>query len=362
MDEETAETPESPSETEAEPDNKPDGESNSPEAIEAAKDEDDEPEEWRNLVKKYESVEDEKERKAAIGKEYWEKTRYVSQVQKERDELKARLTELESNSKPEKVEEEEEVSPDLQAIESREKALEAKQAAFPKVEHQLLVELGKQDDEIAVLEYRLNTALEEEKPTVKAELRAAKAERSHILATYRNLETEKSAIKEKLEDLADRKRSASSRLEIERARQKQAESDRQKFQADFPREIDNYIVRSMDELKVPPDKGLRQDLWETVNESLMVEYWKMGGKDPAAIDHSALVRKHVERYAKRMDIIGRAKFKQFSEKKADVAARLSPTINRTPPPQKETVKPLLPYEVNQRDERLEKARKTFLGR
>lgn len=327
---------------------------------------DDEPEEWRNLVRKYESVTDEKQRKAAIGKAYWENTRHASAVQKERDELKARLAELEqeSTSRPAKQAEEEpeEVPPDLQAIESRKSALEAKQAAIPAREQQLLVKLGEQDDDIAVLQYKLTTALEEEKPTVKAELRAAKAERSYILASYRSLEAEKSEIKEKLEDLADRKRSASSRLDAEKARQKQADKDAETFRRDFPREIDNYIVRSMDELKIPSDPKLRQDVWESVNDSLIAAYGRMNGADSAGVDHAALVKKYVERYAQRMDLIGRVKFKQFSEKKADVAARLSPTLTTRTPKPKEPERPKMPYEIEVRDERLEKARRGFIGR
>ncbi len=334
---------------------------------EGAADEDDEPEEWRNLVKKYESVTDEKARKAAIGKAYWEVTKHASAAQKERDQLKARIAELEAGSTParergEAKPEPEEVPADIQALTSRTKALEAEQAEFPKVESQLLQALGEQDQEIAVLNYQLQTALDEEKPALKAQLRTAKADRANILLRYHSVEQRKREIDEKLEDLTERKRLAGSRLEAEKARQAQAEEERAQFQRDFPRQVDAYIVRFMDELKVPTDEKLRDDLAESVNESLMVANWKMGGQDTRKVDHAALVKDHVVRYAKRMDLIGRAKFKQFSTSKADVVKRLSPTITPRETKPKEPERKPLPYEIEVRDERLEKARRGFIGR
>jgi len=339
---------------------------------ETGSEDDDEPEEWRNLVKKYESVADEKQRKAAIGKAYWENTRHASAVQKERDQLKARLAELEETGRPRAASEEakpepEEVPADIKAIESRTKALETEQAEFPKIEDQLMGALEKTKERISVLQYKLQVSLEEEKPSIEARLEAAHAERNNILLRYHTCKQRLSEIAEKLEDLAERKKLAGSRLDSERARQAQAEEERAQFNRDFPRLVDGYIVRFMDELKVPSGPPgteaakLRDDLAESVNESLMVAYWKMGGQDTRKVDHAALVKDHVTRYAKRMDLIGRAKLQQFSQKKADVAQRLSPTIRPRESKPKEPARPLLPYEVDQVDERVLKARRGFIN-
>jgi hypothetical protein len=113
-----------------------------------------ESEEWKSLEKKFENIEDPAERRRAIGKQYWEKTRYASQVRKEKEDLEHQLEEARTRRAEEARHEPPEESPphpDLERLDSRITALNEKNGRLFEQQQKVLLGVSEVDQGIAVI-------------------------------------------------------------------------------------------------------------------------------------------------------------------------------------------------------------------
>jgi len=136
---------------------------------------------------------------------------------------------------------------------------------------------------------------------------------------------------QRLSDAKARRETVRADAEAERARQKQAAEDKAKFNDEFPSYIDTLIARKADEMGIPSDAAIREDLWEVVNDRLIVQLFRVGGADVSEVDHEELVKSRIEKYVKVHGLTKKAAFAEVSREKAKVAPhKITPGAPLTP--------------------------------
>lgn len=312
-----------------------DSESESDETEQADQDEpsdDDEDESWRNFQKKFNHIKSERDRKAAMGKAWWEKTRYSSQIRKENEELKARLARLEKPPEPERTEPQQ-PPPELARIEQRIQALYAKDQTIQTQQSQALMALSDSDKQVAVIEDRLKDADEYQKAVLEQRLETARVKREAILNRWADLNDKREAISLEMEQrLTDRDWTVKF-LQDKANREQLERRDIETFNAEFPKHVDGLIVAAADDLGAPKDQKIRSSLWKSVNRAVMVDLLKLGEKGLDSVNVPAMVRAHVQEYLQDRDLVGRSKFSKTSAEKLKVAGREAgkPPATRTVP-------------------------------
>lgn len=354
----SAETPEDVSASPAEQTDQPEAEATEESTSQETKPEgEDEPEEWRNLVKKYNGD------KAAAGKAFWETQNYASQVRRENEELKQRLAGLTQPPEPEA----EELAPDLQVLDERLSALKEQIDGHPKRLTELGIKANQLQIEIARYETKAEMAGENEFERDKWEQKArlAKLHLEELGQKFSSAEKALPELKWEITKLNRERASIQRQIDSEKAREVQAQQKAQEFQESFPKQVDDYIKASADELGIPKDPKIRQVMWEQVNEALMVEFWRLESKGILAkdVDVPGLVKAKVERYKKSADEARRVVFGQTSQAKLKTQAAL--TGQKPQPAQKTPRAPQVPNETAEMAELLkreEDARASFMGR
>lgn len=318
----------------------------------------DEPEEWRKFLDKF------KGDKAAAGKAWWEKNNYASQVTKERDELKARITELEQRAtQPTEPPEPEAIPEDLQKLDTYISSLKTKVEALPQKESELVKEIWSLNRDIAKAEARLEDADDLDKPKRElelAKLQARQADRQQQLDAIPE-------IRERYEtDLyrADRDRKAAEAFiqAEERARQEAGEKQTQ-WETSLVSEVNTLIPRIADELKLlsdPKDASIRSAMAEDVYEGLMADLWARANANIKEVNIQELIRARVEKWGKKHGLIQAAKLAQLSKEKTSVAGKPNGTPAKTAPAPT-TVKPLSIHEQVERERAARIAKMAKLG-
>lgn len=319
-----------------------DEDAESAEADEPSGDDDDD-EAWKNFQKKFSHLKSDRDRRAAMGKAFWEKTRYASQVRKENEEFKARLARLEAQPTRDDLKDAAppEPPPELTKIDQRIQVLYQKDQAVQAQQNRSLIELNEADKTLAILEDRLKDADEYQKAILEQRAETAKLKREAVLNRWADLNERREAISLEMEQrLGEREWTAKSIQE--RATRDQSERQSlQEFNAEFPKHVDGLITSSADDLGAPKDPKIRQSLWRTVNRAMMVDLWQLGEKGLQQVNVPAMVRTHVKEYLEDRDLVGRTKFAKVSSEKLKVAGREAGKPARPVPAARPPVPPSL---------------------
>ncbi len=291
---------------------------------------DEEPEDYRKALDKFGGD------KGKFASEFWQAKNALSQAAKEKKQLEARLKELEGRTrqpeKPAAPPTPPEPHPDLKRIDERITTFTKKGEEIAKSQQQALIDLAKQDREIAKLEARVELADELEKPSWQARLDAAQMKRDGIVTKYQNDEERKELNQERLDRAQQEKDFASKHLESAKVRQEQVERERETFFEEFPQQIDGYIKDICDELKVSEDKDVREFLWSGAYAHLvnLLSPYHGQGIPADQVDFQGVLRQHIERSAKVFDVVGRAAIGKLSTAKRSVT-KPAPTPVKAPP-------------------------------
>jgi DNA repair exonuclease SbcCD ATPase subunit len=185
--------------------------------------------------------------------------------------------------------------------------------------------LQKQDEAIIELKTRIKIEGDLADEALKDRLALAEDRRGILADQLESLGREFRSVNARLEDKKSQREAVRADAEAEGQRQKAAQAKAQEFNSEYPQRIDALIFKAADDLGVPDDPEIREDLWETANSKLMAKLFHLG-KDVeiTAADELALVRGYVERFAKTHGFASKAKFAGTSKEKAKVASRIVP--------------------------------------
>jgi hypothetical protein len=309
---------------------------------------DDEPKEWQSLEKKFENIEDERERRRAIGKQYWEKTRYASEVRKENEALKRQLEEAKesrlSEARREQPKDDDEPPPphpDLERLDFRIDTLSEKDKSYYEEQQKLLVSVNKTDQDVAAVKAKIEDADEYTRAVLEQRLEGLEYRKQNLVDRFNDLHDRREDLGYRLDEL-QQQRTYVERVVSDRERQEQDE--RQSLE-EFSREFPGQVSRTIDELADaagldPEDESLRTDLKETVRDRLTVKFWRLGqGQEADDSEIEDMIKSEVSRYIKSRDLAGRAKFGKTSKEKLSVSGkRPAPARRKTsedegaPPP------------------------------
>lgn len=325
--EETEETTSEESEGEADPPDEPSDDEAPTES------DDDEDEAWKNLTKKFDHLKSERDRKAAIGRAYWEKTRYASQTRKELEEAKARLARLDEESKTQPKEDEPPKAPppEIAKLDQRIQGLVQKDSALVQNQRELLDTLRTVDEEIVRWKTKAEDADEYNKALYEQKSETAAVRKATLLQRWADINDRREQLSFDVERLMSDRAWVEQFVRQEEQRKVLEAQSVQEFNQSFPRFVDDQIAEIATELGVPDVKGLREDLRSTVRAKMTVALWKMSQEKVDEVDVPELVRTHVQQYLKRTDLVGRAKFTETSKKKLAVASRGTPPKPTTAP-------------------------------
>jgi hypothetical protein len=282
-----------------------------------------EPKEWVNLVTKYEGD------KAKIGEEFWRATKANAELAKKVKELEARVatpaTKAEEPKPEPKAETKPADHPSIQKLESTITALTTEAEGIQAKGATKYSALQKQDEAIIELKTRIKIEGDLADEALKDRLALAEDRRGILADQLESLGREFRSVNARLEDKKSQREAVRADAEAEGQRQKAAQAKAQEFNSEYPQRIDALIFKAADDLGVPDDPEIREDLWETANSKLMAKLFHLG-KDVeiTAADEQALVRGYVERFAKTHGFASKAKFAGASKEKAKVAHRITP--------------------------------------
>jgi hypothetical protein len=277
-----------------------------------------EPKEWVNLVSKYDGD------KAKIGEEFWRATKANAELAKKVKELEAKVA-TPVAPKPEDQKPAEKPAadhPSIQKLESTITALEAETSTLSTQGSTKYAELQTQDKAILKLEARIEDQGELADDALKQRLELAKDRRENLATQLESLADRFKNKQERLEDLKGKREAVRAEADNESKRQAEQQQKDAEFSKEFPQEVDALIAQAADEIGLPQDDEIRQDLWETANTKLMAYLFKLGkGVILPDVDLKQVVHGYVERFAKTHGFASKTKFAETSREKAKVASR-----------------------------------------
>lgn len=301
-------------------------------------DPDAESEEWDSLEKKFDNIEDEQERRRAIGKQYWEKTRYASKVRKENEELHAEVnrlqaTRVEEDRREQQPQEPAPPHPDLERLDSRINALAEKDSGFFESQQKALISISEVDQQIAVVKDKVGDADEYQRAVLEQRLEHLETRKGNLHDRFLDLKDKREDLEYRLDELGQQREWTAGLLDqqgkdVERERQ-----SREHFKLEFPQQVARSIEALADEAGIAEDDDdLRDDLKQTVKDRLTVKFWKLGqSQEVDDVDVDELIQDEVGRYLKGHDLAGRANFGKRSKEKLSVSGRRpAPTPPKKP--------------------------------
>ena len=304
---------------------------------------DDEPEDWKNLKKKYPHA-DEKTLRAIVSENYWKQTKELarlSKIEKEYEELR----------KPKAApaeEPEEEVPPqELQALDQRIQRLDNRAKELNQATSQKLLDLTKLKESIFELKGQIKMAIDAEKDRLEDRLEVAEAKYD---STYDAWQAKRTSLDDTIDALerAREERRWTEKLHREgEARRKKEQAAVEATLSTIPAQIDSFIDSSFSALKFPLDPQLREDCAEVAREYI-TNYWGRHESELLAdIDSEDLIRKRIEKYMGAHKISKREAF--VKESAARVALTAKPTVGQGKPGSAAPQKGLSQMEIARRN-------------
>lgn len=292
---------------------------------------------WNSLEDKFKYIKDPEDRKNAVANAYWNKATYAKEQRIRAEKAEAKLARLEAErdlAKPPEQPEEEPPHPDVERIDAAIQALVTRSNTIQDGQKVRLTELRRLDIEKSVCDEILKTnTYEDQKPVLEARKRSAETEYNMVREAYLAANEKLGDYQEKYDQLKAN-RDWVVKFNSEQAQRKQREQQElEKFNADFPKEVDTLINEAADELKLPEDKRIRASLWRNVNPGLIQQLRRAKADEVEDVDLKGMVTKLVKEFAEDRDLIGRKAFKEKSDKKLDVTTRSGVAVRKaaTPP-------------------------------
>lgn len=319
-----------------------DGDTGEDEQDPPSDDDEDDDESWKNFTKKFGHFKSERDRRAAMGRAYWDKTNYASRVRKENEELRARVAALDSKKEPERTEPPP-PHPDVQKLSGRIESLEQKGEQLQVRAQDTLIKLAESDKAIARLEAKMEDAEDYEKQILSAKMETATIKRETLLQRYADLNEKAESLSFDLERLSqDREWLMRALKDQETNRQREAR-EAEEFEREFPEEVASLIQQAAAEAEVP--KEFLASAMKSVNKSLLLDLWNLGDADISTVDMPGLVRAHLDEYLKDRDLAERHRFAKKSKEKRQVTRGMSDASRKGTIPRK----PIDPGALNQGD-------------
>lgn len=289
---------------------------------------DDEPEEWKFLADRFKNITDEKERKAAIGRTFLEKTRYASQVNRENEELEAENERLRAERAPKA--DPAKPHPDVQVIDARITVLQQRDERYYGNQQKCLEAIGKCNERIAVAKHLLTDADESTRAGLEDRLEALEGRKADLHGKFEDLNDRRDDLKTEADRLTTEKTWTADLIAEQGKRTATTERERAAFEQGFPKEVVAGIDKVAADLQIK-DKAVLQDLKDTVIPRLTMKFWKLGQReDVGDVDVEALIATEVNRYAKSRDLVKRAAFREESQRRLATPGARQPTTPAKP--------------------------------
>jgi hypothetical protein len=293
----------------------------------AAGGDDDEDEAWTNFEQKFQHIKNPRDRRAAMGRAWWDKTNYAAQVRKENEEARAELARISGAKTPDADEEPDAppTNPHIEKLDTRIKALVTKDEQVQATQQKQLVSLAEADKSIAKLEAHIEIAKESgddyKAGLLEARLDAAQLKRTTIVERYQDLDDRRQQMSYDMERLLQ-DRDWAQNVYKNQAQAHEAESQRrEQFNAEFPKFVDAQISREAEALGAPKDQKIRRGLWKHVNQAMMVDLYRLGEQGIEEVDVPSMIQGYVKEYLEDRDIAVRQRFNERSRAKRTVTGR-----------------------------------------
>jgi hypothetical protein len=293
----------------------------------AAGGEDDEDEAWRNFEAKFQHIKNPRDRRAAMGRAWWDKINYAAQVRKENEDARAELARIAGAKTPDADGEPEAppTNPHIEKLDTRIKSLVQKDEQTQATQQKQLVSLADADKAIAKLEAHIEIAKEggdEYKAgLLEARLEAAQLKRTTIVERYQDLDERRQQMSYDMEKLLQDRDWAQNVYKNQAQQQQQESQRREQFNAEFPQFVDAQITREADSLGAPKDQKIRRGLWKHVNQAMMVDLYRLGEQGIEEVDVPSMIQGYVKEYLEDRDIAVRQRFNERSRAKRSVTGR-----------------------------------------
>lgn len=279
----------------------------------SSQDENEDPEEWRNLLKSrgFEGKPFDKTAKKTLAETLYKTFGSNKSLSEENQRIKAELEEL--RKQPKAPEPPPEPHPDLKELDTRIAALNSQKEAVEKRLSERFNQFREHDRRVAILEDKLANADDLDKRDIQRELAFAKYNLQQVGESIKNDQERLENVPRELAQIEREKKLAERYIQDEERARQEAEAAKREFHVSFPQQVNGLIDHFANELKVDADKDIRADLTESVNHALTIAFFQMSEQGIKDVDVAALVREKVEKIAKRYDLLGRAKLAAQSQ-------------------------------------------------
>jgi hypothetical protein len=364
---------------EAEPEGESEGEGESgtetesegTETAEASAD-DQESDEYKNLVKKFAHIINPRDRNAAIGKAWWDKTNYAAQVRKENEDLKIRLARLES-ALPKEEEAPAPPPPDLAKVTQKIDALYQRDQQANARQGEIIKELNAADRELAIAEDRLKDVSEDDdrRPLAQARVRTAKIELEAARDRYSRLIDTRESYNERMEQLLAEKDFIERFHKDQALRQTSEQKRHENFNTEFPQQVERLTVAAANHIGLKLDEKLNASMWRHVNRALQADIRGQYLETPLEeVPIPEMVLAYVKEWAEDSELVRRKTFTKDSKEKLVVARPpAKPGDRKAPgtgakPAIPASMRPAVPLALLSRDSSpvMQKARKQLIER
>ena len=341
------------------------------ETVEASAEGDDQDPAYRNLVAKFAHIQNERDRDAAIGKAWWEKTRYASRVRKENEELKLQLARLES-AEPKEDEPPPTPPADLVKVTQRIEALYQRDQQANARQGEIIKELNSADRELAIAEDRLKDVSDDDdrKPLAQARVRTAKIELEAARDRYSRIIDSRETFNDRMEQLLAEK-AFIERFHKDQTQRQTSEAKRhEQFNVEFPKQVESLSKAAATHLGLKLDDKLNDSLWRHTNRALQADIRGQYLDVPIEeIPVPEMVLAYVKEWAEDRDLVKRKTFTDDSRKKLAVTRPAANPGDRKAPgtpgkPAPAYTRPAVPPALLSRDSSpaMARARKALIER
>jgi hypothetical protein len=289
---------------------------------------------WEKFQRKFAHIKDDRARKAAMGKAWWEKNNFASQRNKEAERLARENEELRSKLKPPAEEKPAAPHPDLVKAETRIQSLVAEDTELYTEQQDLLPKLQACDKEIVKWQTKAEDATDDyAKAQLELKAEQAQLRKDTLLARWKDIGRSRVRLSKDVEGALADKNWVEQFIRDEAAKKgSDADSERQ-FNEQFPRYVDSQIQQIAKAVaKADLDPDLMRDLRATARDQLTVALMRLDERGVSEANVPKLLHGYISKYLGRIDLAGRTKFTDASRRKLAVAGRATPVAPPRPTP------------------------------
>lgn len=304
------------------------------ETIHAADDEgDDEDPEYRNLVNRFKHITNPRDRRAAMGRAYWESKNFNSKLNKQNEDLRLENARL-KEAQPKKDEPPPPPPPELAKVIQKVETLFNKGKALEARRSEVVTELNAADRALAVAQDRLKDVEgdEERRPLAEARVRQAEFALNFAREKFGSVMERQELNDERIEQALSEKDWIERFQKDQQSRRADAQKRTESFNSEFPQQVMGLTEAAMHSVKLNLSEGQLGSLHRHVNRALQADirgqYLETDIED---IPVPELVMSYVKEWAEDHDLAKRRTFSENSREKLRVASRATiPGGRRTP--------------------------------